>query len=91
MTGEGNGTRGWKNSDRGGPPGDRVEDGPDEEGGDETDTDEETMSVTSSSQASAGRVTSQKGEGEKKNNEGGAGGLPKDPNDPTGEGNAGDS
>ena len=52
--------------------------------------DEETVSVTSSSQTSVGRAMSQNGEGGKKNNEGGAGGLPKDPNDPAGEGNAGD-
>ena len=60
-----------------------------EEENEEDDTDEETVSVTSSSQVSAGRVRPPKWNGGKENVKEGAGGPPEDPNDPFGGGSAG--
>ena len=55
---------------KGGPPKDKTDDESDEEENDESDTDEGTILVTSSSQASVGRIKLQKGESEEKNNQG---------------------
>ena len=54
------------------------------------DTDEETVSVTSSSQVSAIRVRPLKWNGGRENTKEGAGGSPEDPNEPSGGGSAGD-
>ena len=75
---------------RGGPPIDKEDDEFSAEEGDESDSDEETESITSSSQAYAGRIMSQKRKEEFKSHEGGEGGPPEDPNDPDGEGNVGE-
>ena len=65
-----------------GPPDDKSEEDFEEEGDDESDIDEDTESVTSSSRSSAGKMK-QPGEAMgKRNYQGGAGGLPEDPDDP---------
>ena len=58
------------------PPDDKGDDGSDEEENEEDDTDEETISVTSGSQVSAGRVRPLKWNGGKENTKEGAGGPP---------------
>ena len=76
---------------QGGPPEDKSDEGSDEEENEEGDTDEETVSVTASSQVSAGkaglRVWDQVEEAYRES----AGGPLKDPNDPAGRGGAGGS
>ena len=71
---------------KGGP----LEDKPDDESGDEenegSNTDEETVSVTSSSQGSTDKVKHQKWGKGKSIYRASAGGLPEDPNNPSGEG-----
>ena len=75
---------------KGGPPDDKGDDGSDEEENEEEGTDEETVSVTSSSHVSAGRAGPLKWNGGKGNIKEGAGGPPEAPNDPSRGGSAGD-
>ena len=75
---------------KGGPPDDKGDDGLGEEENEEDETNEETVSVTSSSQVSAGRVRPLEWNGGKENTKEGAGGPPEDPNEPSGGGSAGD-
>ena len=75
---------------RGGPPDDRRDDESDEEENEEGDTDEETVSVTSSSQVSANRARPLIWGSSKENIKDSEGGPPEDPDDPSGGGNAGD-
>ena len=75
---------------KGGPPDDIRDDESDEEENEEDDTDEETVSVTSSSQVSANRVRPLVWGSSKESGKGSEGGPPKDPNDPSGGGNAED-
>ena len=75
---------------KGGPPDDKGDDGSGEEENEKDGTDEETVSVTSSSQVSAGRVRPPKWNDSKENTKEGTGGPPEDPNDPSGGGSAGD-
>ena len=74
---------------RGGPPDDKGDDESEEED-EEDDTDEETESVTSSSQVSASRARPSIWDSGQGNIKKGTGGPPEDPDDPSGEGNAGD-
>ena len=74
---------------KGGPPDDKGDDESEEEG-EEDDTDEETESVTSSSQVSASRARPLIWDSGQGNIKKGTGGPPEDPDDPSGEGNAGD-
>ena len=71
---------------RGGPPEDKLVDEMEGEEDDEGDTDEETVSVTSSSQDSADKIKYRKWGKGKPVYRSGAGGPPEDPNDPSGEG-----
>ena len=75
---------------KGGPPDDKGDDGSGEEEDEDDDTDGETVSVTSSSQVSVGRVRPPKWNDGKENTKEGTGGPPEDPNDPSRGGSARD-
>ena len=95
MTGLGrlHGSTGWGGTPlpgKGGPPDGKGDGELGEEEAKEDDTDEETVSVTSSSQVSASRARSLIWSSSQGNIKEGAGGPPEDPNGPSGGGNAGD-
>ena len=71
-------------SGKGGPPDDKSEDESKEGEDDESGTDEETMSITPSSQVSAGKEKLQKWDTERGGNSGGTWEPPEDPGDPAG-------
>ena len=75
---------------KGGPPDDKGDDELEEEEKEEDDTEEETVSVTSSSQVSANGARPLMWGSGKENIKDGAGGPPKDRNDPSGGGSARD-
>ena len=75
---------------RGGPPDDKGDDESGEEENEEDDTDEETVSVTFSSQVSASRARPLIWSNSQGNIKEGARGPPEDPNDPPGGGNTED-